>query len=96
MVSISVILIFKKIFLRKLSKWSARTSTNIDDFIIATIDRSIVPLLFLTAYYFAMGTLTLNARAEKIIRVSFLIIATYFALRILTSLVRQLVFSLIR
>ena len=96
MVSISVILIFKKIFLRKLSKWSARTSTNIDDFIIATIDRSIVPLLFLTASYFAMGTLALNARAEKIIRVSFLIIATYFALRILTSLVRQLVFSLIR
>lgn len=94
--AILAVIIFRYIIVQQLKKWSARTTNRIDDFLVATIEQSIVPLLYLIAFYFSLKVLLLPVKAEKIIHVVFLVVTTYFVLRLITKLVKQFVFSFIK
>ncbi|HVW96218.1 MAG TPA: mechanosensitive ion channel family protein [Mucilaginibacter sp.] len=91
-----IIRIFKRIVLFWLKKWAAKTATTIDDFIIETIEKSIIPLLYVASFYFAVNTLHLRSVVSNIFRVAFLFVTTFFVLGIITSLIRQFIFSFIK
>ncbi len=88
--------IFKKIFLARLKKWASKTETTLDDFLILTIEKSVVPLLYLAAFYFSLKTINTPPNISRIFYVAFLMVATFFVLRIITALVKQFVFSFIK
>lgn len=87
------ILIFKKIILIRLKKWSAGTVTNFDDFLIITVQKSVIPLFYLAAIYFAIKILVLPAALNKVLYVAFLFAATYFLLQIISAVIKNFVFS---
>ena len=68
-ISIVVVKIFQTIVLKKLKKWAERTKTTLDDFIIIGIQKSIVPILYFGAFYFAIITLSLSTTFNTIINV---------------------------
>lgn len=84
-VSVAVIYIFKAIVLSRLKKWSERTSTTIDDFLVKSLEKTVVPLLYLGALYLAVNTLNFPLKIEKIIKTASVIIATLYGLRVMTS-----------
>ena len=84
-VSIAVIYIFKAIVLSRLKKWSESTETTIDDFLVKSIEKTMVPLLYFGALYLAVNTLNYNPKVEKIIRQGSVIIATLYGLKVMTS-----------
>jgi small-conductance mechanosensitive channel len=93
--SMAGIFILRRIILQQLRKWTARTSTTIDDFLVGTLETLVLPLLYVAAVYFAVDSLTIPATISRILHVAFLFVLTFFVLRIVTAVIRQFVFSFI-
>lgn len=96
LVSLTVIRILKRIVLSRLKKWSAKTATSMDDFIVTVIEKSIIPLLYVISVYFAVATLTVSAGFNNIMHIAMLFVISFFVLGIVTAVIRQFVFSFIK
>ena len=84
-VGLILVKILQKIVLRKLKKWAAKTETTLDDLLIKSIEKSIVPLLYFGIFYSALTSLTFIERASKIIEIASLFIVTFFIVRFISS-----------
>ena len=82
---IVLIKIFKAIILYRLKKWTEKTETTLDDFLVKGIEKSIVPLLYLGVLYIAVTSLALNPQVEKIVKIVSLVIITFFVVRFVSS-----------
>ena len=91
-----IIIVFKKLILKQLKQWSLRSKTTIDDFLISTIEKSLVPLFYLAVFRFSLNALILSPKVISVLHVATLLFITFFALRIITSLVRKIIFSFIK
>ncbi len=77
--------ILQKIVLYRLKKWAEKTDTNLDDLLIKSIEKSIIPLLFFGVFYSAVTSLTIIPRVSKIIEIASLFITTFFIVRFIAS-----------
>jgi small-conductance mechanosensitive channel len=84
-ISVLFVQIFRTIVLRRLKKWAERTKTTFDDFIIVAIRKSIVPILYYGAFYFAIKTLLLSNTFYTILDVLSIFVIVFFAIRLITS-----------
>lgn len=60
------------------------------------IENSIVPFSYIASVYFAISTLVLSSKIERVTDIIFLVSVTFFALRILSSGFKKFVFSFIQ
>ena len=79
--------VFKHYILGRLKKWAESTDTSIDDLLINTIEKSLVPVFYFGVLYLALHTLTLSAEFNNGLRVAAMILFTVLAVRALTSAV---------
>jgi small-conductance mechanosensitive channel len=84
---IILIKVLDKIILRRLKKWSEKTETTLDDFLVRGIERTIVPLLYFLSFYIAVKSLSIDKRIEKYFDIISIIIFTFFILRTLSSVI---------
>ena len=89
--AIIVLLILNKVILNRLRTLASKTETRIDDFVMRLIERSVVPCLFLGAFYFAITHLTLTNTIEKVLNsfaIAFFVVqATRFLITALTHII---------
>ncbi len=95
-VAMTVLYFLKRLLIARLKAWSLKTKNDLDDFLISVVERSLVPLLYLGAVYFSIRTLTLSATVNKVIHVAYLFVFTFFMLRIISSVIREAIFSFIK
>ncbi len=88
--------IFKRIIIYQLKKLSGRTESTIDDFLVTIIEKSVVPLCYVAAFYFSLNALIFPAAINRAIHAIFLFAFTFFLLGIVTAVVRQLLFAFIQ
>ena len=88
--------LFKSVVIRRLRLWTQRTHTNWDDFVVGLAENSLVPLLYISSFYFGLKTLMLAEKLENILHVAYLIGITFFVLKIISSAFRKFVYSFIR
>lgn len=86
-IGIIAVKIFKKIVLSKLKKWTEKTKTVIDDFLLKQSEKIIIPLLYYGSVYLAVTSLTLNYKIEKFIEYASIILVTFFVIRLITSII---------
>ena len=84
-VGIILLKIFKSIILFRLKKWSEKTETTLDDFLIKGIEKSIVPLLYYGAFYMGITSLALSSQALNVIKIISLFLLTFFIVRLISS-----------
>jgi small-conductance mechanosensitive channel len=84
-IGIILVKILQKIVLFRLKKWAEKTDTNLDDLLIKSLEKSIIPLLFFGVLYSAITSLTLIPRVSKIIEIASLFITTFFIVRFISS-----------
>jgi small-conductance mechanosensitive channel len=60
-----VIFVFKYVFLRRAEAWAARTKTAFDDFMMASVRKTLVPLLYYGVLYLSLNSLSLNPGLAK-------------------------------
>ncbi|MBU0694621.1 MAG: mechanosensitive ion channel family protein [Candidatus Omnitrophica bacterium] len=82
-----VIKIFRGIVLKRLKKLAEKTVTTIDDFLISTLERIVLPLLYFGAFYLAVNSLALNLLLNKIINVLGVAVLTLFTARLITEII---------
>lgn len=64
-VCLIAIAVLKRVLLKRLHKWAAKTETTIDDFVVAIVDSAMVPLLYISTFYFSVKTLQLPAKTGE-------------------------------
>jgi small-conductance mechanosensitive channel len=85
--SVAVIYIFKRHVLKRLREWAASTETTIDDILINAIDKFLVPVFYVGAFYIVMHTLVLSAEFKNGLRIATIVLLTVLAVRAATSAV---------
>ncbi len=96
LISFFVIRLIRNILLRKLKYWSTKTNTSWDNFLLAMIEKSVVPMLYVSSIYFALKTLVLPVKVTGAIHVGFLVCLTYFVLKVISAAFRKFVFNFIQ
>lgn len=82
-----VIKIFRSIILKRLKKWAEKTATTVDDFLIGTLEKIILPLLYFGAFYLSINILVLAPMLEKIINILGVAVLTLFTARLITEII---------
>jgi len=95
-VSFIIIKILKTVVIRRLKKWALTTNTSWDNFIIDIIDRSVIPLLYISSVYFALLTLKFNTTIDRVIHIAYLFSFTFFVLKIISAAFKKFVYSFIQ
>lgn len=80
---------FRYILLNRLKKWSEKTRTTLDDFLVKAIEQAALPLLYFAAFYAAVSTLTLDTRVQKALHIASVVVITFFTLRLVTAAIRH-------
>ncbi|MEO8414936.1 MAG: mechanosensitive ion channel domain-containing protein [Ginsengibacter sp.] len=92
-VSFALIKILKGPVIKKLKKWSRKTTITFDDFLVLAIEKSVIPFLYFAAIFGAFDYLTFNTRTTHIVEVAKLFIITYFILGLVTSAIQYSIFT---
>lgn len=95
-VSFVFITLFKSVIIKKLKKWAATTTTDWDNFIIEVIEKSVIPLLYISSFYWGLLTLELSNGVDKVIHVAYLFSVTFFVLKIISAAFKKFVYSFIQ
>jgi len=88
-----IVRIFKYLLIRYLTKLAQRTKTQIDDFLIEAVRKSVVPALYFLGIYVGLATLDFPQRAEKAINIALMVILTFYVLRLITSAIKFTVYN---
>jgi small-conductance mechanosensitive channel len=91
-----LLLIFKKLIIKRLQRWAAKTEGTWDDFVVESVSRFAVPILFWTIVYWSIHTLRLSDQAERVFTIVTSILVTYYVLRLISSVVLVLLKAEVR
>lgn len=95
-VSVIGIRLFRYVVLKRLKSWSASTSATWDDLLVIGIERLIVPILYVGFLYCAIASLRLSPKADKIIHILYLVVLTFFILRLISAVFRRILLKVTR
>lgn len=86
---IVVRLLYRFIF-RHLKQWAYKTPTPLDDRLVRIIERHSIPVVYLGSFYLAISNLVLHPILDRTIDVILIILATFFGVRLINSLIKYL------
>lgn len=95
-ICIAGIALLRHIIIFRLKKWSVKTKNTIDDMLIGIVEKQVIPLLYIGSLYLSFNDLTFPDSISRVIKVALLFATTYFILGIITSLIKQFIYSFIR
>ncbi len=88
--------IFKSVVNNRLRRLSERTTTNIDDYVIESINRFGIPILYAMVVYFGLQYLALPGRVDNILRIAITVVVTFFTVRFIANTLLLLLKAYVR
>lgn len=77
----------------RLKKWSEKTKTTLDDFVVRIIERAVFPLLSFGAFYISITTLNLTDKLHKLLHGASAVVITFFVLRLVIAVIKYAIES---
>ncbi len=90
---ISIVFILKKVMVKRLKGWAAKTATDLDDCAIKFVEKNLIPLLYFGALYLAVQRLVLSEFMEKVMSVIGVVLVTLLSIRFLIQFINYLLLS---
>lgn len=87
LLGILIVNIFKRVVLRRIEKMIGSTETDIDDYIFESFDKFVIPIIYFSIIYAAVQSLNLGENVISVIEVAYIVIITYFSVRLISSIV---------
>lgn len=84
---IFIVKIFKRFVLKRIEKWIGDTENDIDDYVFESFDKFVIPIIYFSIIYAAVRTLNLSNYVSNAIEAAYVVILTYFSVRLISSLV---------
>ena len=81
-----VLRILKFFVVRRIAAWAKKTDAPIDDVFVKSISKPLLPLLYLGTVYFAMGCLTIQPDAARVIEIVAKILLTILGARLIIAI----------
>jgi small-conductance mechanosensitive channel len=94
--AIAALKLTRQFALASLKRFSAKTKTTLDNFLIRIVERSVLPALYFIAIYTGLQYLSLPQKATHIFNVAILLICTFYAIRLINSIVQYLILSMLK
>jgi small-conductance mechanosensitive channel len=91
-----LIKLFKSIVIVRVKKWVNKTNTDWDDFAVGLFEKSIVPILYVSSFYFGLKYLSLNDKVNNVIHVAYIVVIAFFIIRIISHAFKKFVYSFIQ
>lgn len=91
-----LIFTFKRVLLNRLQKWVSKSETEFDDMLVYGLERFGLPILTFTIIYWAIHTLELSAKAEKVVTVITAVVIAYFVIRLVSAIIQNIITSSVR
>jgi small-conductance mechanosensitive channel len=73
--------LFKTYVIKHLKIWAEKTTTNIDDYAVKTIEKKLFPLLYYSLIYFGLYSLNLNIQVRRGINILGMALLMYYSVR---------------
>lgn len=89
-VGIVLLKVIKKIVVVRFRKFSQNTTTDVDDFALKLIEKSILPLCYTLLVYYALKILNLAEPLQKVIHVALVVLFVFFVMRLLSYIIEYL------
>jgi len=96
LIGFTVLRLIKKTIISALKKWTDKTTTSFDDLIVAGVDKSVFPIIYISLVYAGMSYLSIPEKWEHRISVALWIVFMFFVLRIITSGLRYFILSALK
>ncbi|WP_346237269.1 mechanosensitive ion channel family protein [Niabella insulamsoli] len=96
LVGFALLKLTKVLVLRRLRKFSLKTKTTIDDFLLKIIEKALVPVLYFVIIYAGLQYLELSEKATDIAKVAMLFICTFFALRFINAVIEYAILNVLK
>lgn len=84
---IIILRLFQSLIINKVRSLTAKTKTTIDDFIISTVQASVMPLLYVLTFYFGLQYLSFSVKVQSVIHIAVMFVITFFVLKIISSFI---------
>ncbi|MEM9266368.1 MAG: mechanosensitive ion channel domain-containing protein [Cyanobacteria bacterium P01_F01_bin.13] len=85
-VGVAIAHLIKRLILRRLKRWTKRTTTTLDDKLVRLIERPSLWLLYLGSVYISLQDLTLSPPVAQLLTVGGIIFATLLLLQLVGSI----------
>ncbi len=85
--------LIKSQFLMYLKKWSKKTNTSLDDFLVNIAEKSAIPYGYFLSLYTGLHWLDLSMRTDLVINKALLLVSAFFVLRTINTAVQYFLFS---
>jgi small-conductance mechanosensitive channel len=90
LLGILMIMFFKKYILKKVSAWTGKTTSKLDDFVVQGVDRFGIPALYVGVVYVVIHYLSVSESVGRIFKFIITLVLTFLALRILSSIILRI------
>src|SRR5690625_6053931 len=70
----------------RLKSLSERTQNNIDNFVLEKFEEFVIPAIYFLIVYWGILSLDLHIQVQNIVEIAFIVVVTYFALRLISSI----------
>jgi small-conductance mechanosensitive channel len=83
-----IVRIFRRRMLNQIKKWTEKTETKLDDYIIRGIEKFGLPILAFLAIYVGLSYLTFSEKADTFIDNAMVVVITIYVIRLLSTFIR--------
>jgi small-conductance mechanosensitive channel len=90
---ISILRLFRKTILNRLKKWTEKTETQVDDYLILGLERFGLPILNFIIIYWGIHYLHVSDKVSRWISVATSVVILYFIIRIILTIIRKVLES---
>ena len=87
LLSVIALIIIRKVILRRLQKWAKKTKTTVDDILVRSVRKNLVPILYFLALYLCMQILELDDTIASMIKIVTLAFVSFFGALFISSIV---------
>lgn len=88
-----VVFLFSRLVASRLTRWAASTETLVDDFFVAILERTLLPLMYFGVVYLGLNGLQLNDGVKKLMEVVGALLVTFLGVNFLRRAIQFLVFG---
>jgi small-conductance mechanosensitive channel len=91
-----IIRLLKRKVLKKIMEYTSKTESRYDDIIFSTVQKFILPWIYIFVNYQILQQLRWNAKWEKVLHVAMAVVTTYFFVRIVNHVLTLLLTGIMR
>lgn len=88
LLGILIVNIFKRIVLIRLKKLAEKTTGNLDDYIVESVEKFVVPAVYFTIIYSALLSLDLHPKFRSALSVGYTVVLTFYGVSLISNIIR--------